>query len=274
MDNSGSWPPRGSITVNGGSNITIQNCYIHGWSILNPVSGSDCRSDRRNRFLQRIDGRRRAELRSRWKSGKQFRHRHLRRHLDSGERDRECPQRNGTHRSCSECQRKPGIRCSLFRRSVGKQQRDIARTRAGPSITTSFMTWRRALPPYTLEAGASELGNTQYVYNNLVWNVGDIAPIVIASDLLGSELPVESIYLQQYSLRWHHSGMHKRESEFLCAHESYGSKQSLYFRTAGLSGVVLEPGGRKFRLRLGDQCDLREQRVDDGRRRRRLRDTP
>ena len=41
VDNSGSWPPRSSITVNGGSNITIQNCYIHGWSIQNPVSGSD-----------------------------------------------------------------------------------------------------------------------------------------------------------------------------------------------------------------------------------------
>ena len=40
-----------------------------------------------------------------------------------------------------------------------------------------------------LEAGASELGNTQYVYNNLVWNVGDNSPIVIASDILGPNSP-------------------------------------------------------------------------------------
>ena len=31
----------------------------------------------------------------------------------------------------------------------------------------------------------NETGNTQYVYNNLLWNVGDNAPVVIASDVLG-----------------------------------------------------------------------------------------
>ena len=35
------WPPRGSITVDGGSNITIENCYIHSWSIQAPTLGSD-----------------------------------------------------------------------------------------------------------------------------------------------------------------------------------------------------------------------------------------
>ena len=93
-------------------------------------------------------------------------------------------------------------------------------------------------------------GNTQYVYNNLVWNVGDSAPIVIASDILGPNSAVESIYLQQYPLGRRHCGMHQRDPEFLRTHESYGSKQSLYFRTAELSGVVLEQCRRQFRLRL------------------------
>ena len=36
-----SWPPRSAISVNGGSNVTIQNCSIHGWSIQNPAVYSD-----------------------------------------------------------------------------------------------------------------------------------------------------------------------------------------------------------------------------------------
>ncbi len=35
------WPPRSAISVNGGANVTIQNCSIHGWSIQNPVVDSD-----------------------------------------------------------------------------------------------------------------------------------------------------------------------------------------------------------------------------------------
>jgi hypothetical protein len=30
------WPARGNITVDGGTGDTVQNCYIHGWSINNP----------------------------------------------------------------------------------------------------------------------------------------------------------------------------------------------------------------------------------------------
>ncbi len=41
VDNRYTWPPRSAISVNGGSNVTIQNCYIHGWSIQNPVMDSD-----------------------------------------------------------------------------------------------------------------------------------------------------------------------------------------------------------------------------------------
>jgi large repetitive protein len=35
------WPATSSVTVFAGLNVTIQNSYIHGWKIQNPVSGSD-----------------------------------------------------------------------------------------------------------------------------------------------------------------------------------------------------------------------------------------
>ncbi|MFZ0821984.1 MAG: immunoglobulin domain-containing protein, partial [Candidatus Acidiferrales bacterium] len=36
-----SWPPLGSITIAGSSNVIISNCYIHSWSIGQPTTGSD-----------------------------------------------------------------------------------------------------------------------------------------------------------------------------------------------------------------------------------------
>ena len=37
VDNFDQWSPRGNITVEGSSNVTVQNCYIHGWSVVNPL---------------------------------------------------------------------------------------------------------------------------------------------------------------------------------------------------------------------------------------------
>src|SRR5205085_2060035 len=36
-----------------------------------------------------------------------------------------------------------------------------------------------------LESSLGGMGNTQYVYNNLIWNVGDDSPITVASDGMG-----------------------------------------------------------------------------------------
>jgi hypothetical protein len=41
VDSANVWPPRGGITVEGGTSVTIQNCYIHGWGIKQPAAGSD-----------------------------------------------------------------------------------------------------------------------------------------------------------------------------------------------------------------------------------------
>jgi hypothetical protein len=36
-----SWPPQGGITIAGSSNVTVENCYIHSWGIVQPTNGSD-----------------------------------------------------------------------------------------------------------------------------------------------------------------------------------------------------------------------------------------
>ncbi len=41
VDSINASPPRGSITIFGGSNVTVENCYFHGWSIMEPAAGSD-----------------------------------------------------------------------------------------------------------------------------------------------------------------------------------------------------------------------------------------
>ena len=38
---SGSAVPLGGISVSGGSGVTVQNCYVHEWSVANPGAGSD-----------------------------------------------------------------------------------------------------------------------------------------------------------------------------------------------------------------------------------------
>ena len=37
----GSATPLGGISVSGGASVTVQNCYVHGWSVANPGPGSD-----------------------------------------------------------------------------------------------------------------------------------------------------------------------------------------------------------------------------------------
>ena len=125
VDNSGSWPPRSSITVNGGSNITIQNCYIHGWSIQNPVIGSDYSPTGGIAFYNGsvggvvqncvLDGSPESDSGVGIYGGTSI----------QGNVIENVPNGIVRNRSCGECQRKSGIRCPLFCRSIRKQQLDI-----------------------------------------------------------------------------------------------------------------------------------------------------
>jgi putative cofactor-binding repeat protein len=41
VDTANQWPPRGTISVDGGSSVAIQDVYIHSWGVQNPQLGSD-----------------------------------------------------------------------------------------------------------------------------------------------------------------------------------------------------------------------------------------
>jgi hypothetical protein len=185
VDNSGLWPPRGSITVNGGSNITIQNCYIHGWSIAQPISGSDSAPTGGIAFYNGssagavqncvLDGSPESDSGIGIFGGTSIQQNVIENvpngivitdpaAIVSGNQVFEVPYSVDPSESSS----------AIFAFTSGSIDNNIVHDLA-PGASALY-----------LEAGASETGNTQHVYNNLVWNVGDTAPIVIASDLLGS----------------------------------------------------------------------------------------
>jgi hypothetical protein len=186
--NSDSWPPRSAIAANGGSNITVENCYIHGWSIQNPVTGSDFSPAGGIAFYNGSSG--------------------------------------GTVQNCvldgsPESNSGVGIYGGAFIHGNtienvpnGMVLTDPTATVTGNQVfsvpySVDPSTTSNAIYAYSsgtisnnivhdlvpgasaivLEAGSSELGNTQYVYNNLIWNVGDSSPITIGSDLLGPNSP-------------------------------------------------------------------------------------
>lgn len=183
--NSGVWPPLSSITVNGGSNIAIQNCYIHGWSILQPVSGSDSAPTGGIAFYNGsvagivqncvFDG--------------------------SPESNSGVAIYGGTSIQGNVIENVPnGIVITDPAANVsGNQVFDVPYS-VDPSegstaifASTSGSIYNNIVHDLVpgasamyLEAGATETGNTQYVYNNLVWNVGDTAPVVIDSQVLGA----------------------------------------------------------------------------------------
>ncbi len=194
VDNSGSWPPRSSITVDGGSNVTIQNCYIHGWSIQQPMPGSD---NAPNGAIAFYNGSAAGAVQNCVLDG-------------SPESDSGVGIYGGTSIQRNVIENVPnGIVVTDPAATVsGNQVFDVPYS-VDPSessyaifASTSGLIYNNIVHDLVagafglyLEAGASELGNTQYVYNNLVWNVGDNAPIVIASDILGPNSPSnQSIY--------------------------------------------------------------------------------
>ena len=192
VDNSGSWPPRSSITVEGGSNVIIQNCYVHGWSIQNPIAGSDQSPTGGIAFYSGSAG---GVVTNCVLDG-------------SPESDSGVGIYGGTSIQGNIIENVPnGIVVTDPVASISGNQVFAVPYSADPSESsyaifayTSGSIFNNvvhdlvqgALAIY-LESGSifiyqesdSELGNTQYIYNNLVWNVGDNAPIVIASDELG-----------------------------------------------------------------------------------------
>lgn len=184
VDNSGSWPPVSSIAVNGGSNITIQNCYIHGWSILQPTTGSDYFPTGGIAFY---NGSTAGSVQNCVLDG-------------SPESNSGVAIYGATSIQGNIIENVPnGIVVTDPAANVsGNQVFDVPYS-VDPSISsyaiyafTSGSFYNNIIHDLApgasalyLEAGTGGVGNTQYVYNNLVWNVGDDGPIVIQTDLLG-----------------------------------------------------------------------------------------
>jgi len=188
VDNTGSWPPRGGITVNGGSNVTIQNCYIHGWSIQQPQSGSDASPTGGIAFY---NGSTAGTVQNCVLDG-------------SPESNSGVGIYGGASIHGNVIENVPnGIVVTDPSAVVsGNQVFDVPYSVDPVENSTAIFAFSSGsinnniihdLVPGAsalhLEAGANEAGNTQSVYNNLIWNVGDTAPVVIASDFLGSVSP-------------------------------------------------------------------------------------
>ncbi len=184
VDESGSWPPRGSIAVDGGSNITIQNCYIHGWSIQNPGAGSDSVPTGGIAFYDGstggvvqncvLDGSPESDSGMAIYGGSSIQGNIIEdvpngifvtdpAAIVSGNQVFDVPYSVDPSTSSN----------AIFAYSSGSIHNNVVHDIV-PGASALF-----------LEAGTYQLGNTQYVYNNLVWNVGDDSPIAVASDGLG-----------------------------------------------------------------------------------------
>ncbi|HTC64977.1 MAG TPA: putative Ig domain-containing protein [Candidatus Saccharimonadales bacterium] len=185
VETTGSLTPRSGITVSGGSNITIQNCYIHGWSIRQPQNGSDQFPTGGIAFY---NGSAAGTVQNCVLDG-------------SPESNSGAGIYGGTTIHGNVIENTPnGIVITDPSANVsGNQVFDVPYSVDPVENSNAIFSFSSAsiynnvvhdLVPGAstlhLEVGASQTGNTQYVYNNLAWNVGDTSPIVISSELLDS----------------------------------------------------------------------------------------
>ena len=183
VDNTISWPPRSSIAVDGGSNITIQNCYIHGWSIQNPEFDSDYYPSGGIAFY---DGSVGGAVKNCVLDG-------------SPSGNSGVGIYGGTSIQQNVVENVPnGIVVTDPSAAVsGNQVFNISDSSDPATGSFSMLVYSSSsvfnnivhdLVPGAfaiyLESGAEPAGTTQYVYNNLVWNVGNQSPIAVASDAI------------------------------------------------------------------------------------------
>jgi putative cofactor-binding repeat protein len=184
VDNTDSFPPRSAITVNGGSNITVQNCYIHGWSIQQPKSGSDNSPTGGVAFY---NGSVAGTVQNCVFDG-------------SPESDSGVAIYGGTAIHGNVIENVPnGIVITDSSADVsGNQIFDVPYSVDPVETSSAIFAFSGAwihnnivhdlvagAVALHLDAGAGGTGNTQYVFNNLVWNVGDAAPVEMSSAFLG-----------------------------------------------------------------------------------------
>jgi putative cofactor-binding repeat protein len=172
------------ISVNAGSNVMIENCYIHGWSIQNPRLGSDTFSSGGIAFY---NGSTAGTVKNCV--------------LDaSPEADSGTGIYGGSVIQGNIIENMPkGIVVDDPTANLSGNQVFNITYSVDPSVNSNALyvytsgnvynnTIHDLVPGASaiyLEADSSGTGNTQAIYNNLVWNVGDDAPVTIASDNMG-----------------------------------------------------------------------------------------
>ena len=180
VDTANHWPPRSSISVDGGSNITIQNMYIHNWAIQNPQPGSDQYPVGGIAFY---DG----------SSGGSVKNSVL----DGGiGNDTGTAIYGGAIIQGNIVENAPnGILTFDSGADVSGNQVFHIVPSADPNTPSNSIFAAASANVYNniihdvapstsaiyLQSASNGLGNTQYVYNNLVWNAGANPPIVINS---------------------------------------------------------------------------------------------
>ena len=186
--------PLSAITVNGGSNVTIQNCYIHGWSIQNPIFGSDSLPSGGIAFYN-------GSIQSTVKNCV----------LDgSPESDSGVGIYGGTLIQGNIIENVPnGILLGDPGAMVSGNQVFNVTYSVDPATSSTAILAKLSATIYNnivhdlapgasallLEAASNGAGNTQSIYNNLVWNVGDDSPVIIASDGMGpNSLSNQTLY--------------------------------------------------------------------------------
>ena len=192
VDSLNKWPPRGGITVEASANVTIQNCYIHGWSIQDPTNVSD---DNPFGGIVFFDGSQGGTVRNCTLDGSPFN--------DSGKGIW-----GGTYIHNNTVENVPvGISTADPAADVsGNQIFDVTYS-ADPTVASNavvivgggniYNNIIHDLVPsasaLSLQASAAGSGNTQSAYNNLIWNPGSGPAVVIVPGSNSGTPSVQSI---------------------------------------------------------------------------------
>ena len=178
FDNSSQYPPRGVVEVTGSMGVTIQNCYVHGWSVTSsvpgrsPVAAIAFFSDTSDGTVEActIDGSQSADTVTAVYGGRFIRDSIIQ-SVPSGVLipwDQEDVEISGN-------------RIFNIRHSS-----DPAQGESGVSLWGSGQIYNNVIHDLTAAATAVNLqsfsfdaGTNQYVYNNLIWNSGSNGAVAV-----------------------------------------------------------------------------------------------
>jgi hypothetical protein len=180
IDSANDWPPRSSISVDGGSSVAIQNVYIHSWGIQSPQPSSDQFPFGGIAFYNGSTG---GSVTNST--------------LDGGiGNDSGTAIYGGASIQGNIVKNVPnGILVFDTGADVSGNQVYNINSSANPNARANAMIVSDSANVYNniihdlapaayaiyLQSASHDSGNTQYVYNNLVWNTGGNSPIVIDS---------------------------------------------------------------------------------------------